>query len=61
GPTLVLRGGQSDYVSDALLPQLREVLPNAEIVTLNAGHWLHAEAPEAFQQAVNAFLDQRPS
>lgn len=61
GPTLVVRGGQSDYVSDALLPQLHEVLPRAEVVTLNAGHWLHAEAPEAFQQAVNAFLDQRPS
>lgn len=60
GPTLVLRGGQSDYVPDALLPRLREVLPNAEIVTLDAGHWLHAEAPDAFQQVVNEFLDQRP-
>ncbi len=60
GPTLVLRGAQSDYIDDAQLPRLREVLPNAEIITLEAGHWLHAEVPEAFQQAVNAFLGQRP-
>ncbi|WP_227370614.1 alpha/beta fold hydrolase [Halomonas sp. M20] len=59
GPTLVLRGANSDYVSDKLLPQLKEVLPEAEIKTLDAGHWLHAEAPEAFQQAVNGFLARR--
>ncbi|AMD01180.1 alpha/beta fold hydrolase [Halomonas chromatireducens] len=58
GPTLVIRGGKSDYVTDAMLPVLRGVLPRAEIKTLDeAGHWLHAEQPEAFQSAVSAFLD----
>jgi esterase len=56
GPTLVLRGAQSRYVTDAMLPALREVLPEAEIQTLEAGHWLHAEQPAAFQAAVNGFL-----
>ncbi|RCV87508.1 alpha/beta fold hydrolase [Billgrantia montanilacus] len=57
GPTLVLRGGNSHYVTDDMLPALREVLPQAEIKTLEgAGHWLHAEQPEAFQAAVNDFL-----
>jgi len=57
GPTLVLRGGRSPYVTDEMLPALREVLPNATVVTLEeAGHWLHAEQPEAFQAAVNDFL-----
>ncbi|MDN3555045.1 alpha/beta fold hydrolase [Halomonas maura] len=59
GPTLVIRGSRSDYVTDAMLPALYEVLPGAQLVTLEAGHWLHAEQPEAFQDAVNAFLDQR--
>ncbi|MGP8291805.1 alpha/beta fold hydrolase [Vreelandella zhanjiangensis] len=58
GPTLVLRGAESHYVTDDLLPALREVLPGARVVTLkNAGHWLHAEQPEAFQQAVEAFIE----
>nr|WP_298415564.1 alpha/beta fold hydrolase [uncultured Halomonas sp.] len=60
GPTLVLRGANSGYVSDKLLPQLKEVLPQAEIETLDAGHWLHAEVPEAFRRAVNEFLENRP-
>lgn len=58
GPVLVLRGGESHYVADDMLPALREVLPRARVVTLkNAGHWLHADQPEAFQQAVVAFID----
>ncbi|MDR5865841.1 alpha/beta fold hydrolase [Halomonas koreensis] len=56
GPTLVVRGARSAYVTDAMLPALREVLPRAELETLDAGHWLHAERPEAFQAAVNGFL-----
>lgn len=58
GPTLVLRGARSRYVTDEMLPALREVLPRAEIETLEAGHWLHAEQPAAFQAAVNAFLER---
>ncbi|MFC3285253.1 alpha/beta fold hydrolase [Litchfieldella rifensis] len=58
GPSLVLRGARSRYVTDEMLPRTREVLPNAELVSLDAGHWLHAERPEAFQAAVDAFLDQ---
>lgn len=58
GPALVLRGGDSHYVADDMIPSLREVLPRARVVTLkNAGHWLHADQPEAFQQAVMAFVD----
>ncbi|TVP51458.1 MAG: alpha/beta fold hydrolase [Halomonas sp.] len=57
GPTLILRGGDSHYVADDMLPAAREMLPRARVVTLkNAGHWLHADQPEAFQQAVDAFI-----
>ena len=59
GPTLVVRGSRSDYVEDALLPQVKAVLPAAQVVTLEAGHWLHAEAPKAFHEAVDTFLAER--
>ncbi len=60
GPTLVLRGANSPYVTDSMLPALKAVLPEAEVVTLEAGHWLHAEQPEAFRDAVEAFLARHP-
>ncbi|RTR04989.1 alpha/beta fold hydrolase [Halomonas nitroreducens] len=59
GPTLVIRGSRSDYVTDAMLPALHDVLPGARVETLEAGHWLHAEQPEAFQEVVNAFLAEQ--
>ena len=57
GPTLVLRGERSDYVEDDALPAVEAVLPEARVETVpDAGHWLHAEQPEAFQTAVANFL-----
>ncbi|GAA3908960.1 alpha/beta fold hydrolase [Halomonas cibimaris] len=61
GPSMVLRGEQSDYVEDAMLPTLRGVLPGARLITLKeAGHWLHADQPDAFRQAVERFLGAHP-
>ncbi|MGQ7249576.1 alpha/beta fold hydrolase [Halomonas sp. V046] len=57
-PTLVLRGDRSDYVNDERLEATKRVLPRTELVTLSAGHWLHTEQAEGFQQAVNAFLSR---
>ncbi|WP_110641439.1 alpha/beta fold hydrolase [Salinicola sp. CPA57] len=57
GATLLIRGGASHYVPDRYRESVDAVLPNAEWQTLDgAGHWLHAEQPEAFRDAVNRFL-----
>ncbi len=56
-PTLVIRGEKSKYVLDADIAVFRKHFPTLEIVTLaNAGHWLHAEAPKEFLEAVRNFL-----
>lgn len=61
GPCMVLRGAESDYVQDDMLPTLRKVLPKARIITLkDAGHWLHADQPAAFSQAVETFIEANP-
>lgn len=58
GPALFLRGGASDYVADAHGPALRARFPAARVETIEgAGHWLHADRPEPFLRAVEAFLD----
>jgi esterase len=57
GPALFIRGEHSDYLRDNDLPSIRALFPRAELVTLErAGHWLHADAPEAFAGAVLDFL-----
>jgi esterase len=59
GPALVLRGAASDYVRDAHRDAILRLLPGARIETLpEAGHWLHAERPDAFAAAVEAFLEE---
>ncbi len=60
GPALFVRGGASDYVTDADVPEIRRRFPAARVVTIpGAGHWVHAEAPQAFAQAVLGFLQGR--
>ena len=57
GPALFLRGGASDYAGAQTEGAIRAQFPAAEIETVpGAGHWLHAEAPEAFATAVTGWL-----
>ncbi|WP_231118985.1 alpha/beta fold hydrolase [Oecophyllibacter saccharovorans] len=57
GPALFLRGGRSPYVSPDSWPAVKALFPNAMLQTLpDAGHWLHVEQPEAFNDAVRHFL-----
>ncbi|HMP84430.1 MAG TPA: alpha/beta hydrolase, partial [Verrucomicrobiota bacterium] len=56
-PALFLRGGKSDYVSDADWPGIKHLYPNAKLATLcEAGHWLHADCPDQFVANVLEFL-----
>lgn len=58
GPALFIYGGKSTYLQPEDQPAIRERFPAAEFVALpQAGHWLHAEAPEAFSTEVMRFLE----
>jgi esterase len=57
GPTLFVVGERSDYVRPEHHPAIHRLFPAATIkVVTGAGHWVHAEAPEAFLAAVSGFL-----
>jgi len=56
-PTLFLAGGRSEYVRPEHEPEIRRLFPAARIEVIEgAGHWVHADAPEAFVAAVGRFL-----
>ncbi|WP_299226801.1 alpha/beta fold hydrolase [uncultured Psychroserpens sp.] len=56
-PTLFLRGDKSEYVMSADEALIKQHFPLATIKTIsNAGHWLHAENPSDFYQAVITFI-----
>jgi pimeloyl-ACP methyl ester carboxylesterase len=58
GPTLFLTGAYSDYVRPAHWPRIQALFPAAGHKAIpEAGHWLHADAPNAFIGEVTAFLD----
>ncbi|MES2589121.1 MAG: alpha/beta fold hydrolase [Bacteroidota bacterium] len=55
-PTLFIRGAQSNYILDEDWSELEECFPDSHLVTIqNAGHWVHAEAPKEFLEAVLSF------
>jgi pimeloyl-ACP methyl ester carboxylesterase len=54
---LFIRGGQSNYL-DENDESLSANFPAARLVTIpNAGHWVHAEAPQEFDRIVRAYLE----
>ena len=59
GATLLMRGAQSDYVSDESIEKMRSLFPLLSVITIDgAGHWLHQEQTESVLQAMRTFLVQ---
>jgi len=57
GPCLFVRGGRSSYVSAADWEDILRHFPQAQLATIDqAGHWLHADQPQAFLQHSLIFL-----
>lgn len=57
-PALFIRGGLSPYVQDEYRSAIALQFPQAKAhVVAGAGHWVHAEKPEAVLRAVHRFID----
>ncbi len=55
-PVLFIRGGESAYISDEDLAEIKRAFLNAEIVTIDgANHWVHATKPAEFVRTVVEF------
>jgi esterase len=57
GPVLVVRGALSDYIVQSDLSAYGALFPAYRLVTIaGAGHWVHAEQPAPFIDAIVPFL-----
>lgn len=58
GPTLFVRGENSSYIDDEEdMDEIRRLFPKARLETIaGAGHWIHADKPDAFAEVVLDFL-----
>jgi len=58
-PCLVIHGENSDYVQAADKALITQCFEHAEFVSLPTGHWVHAEAPQAFTDTLATFLSKQ--
>ena len=59
-PTLFIRGARSAYIQPADEEEIAELFPNFHMKTIDdAGHWVHADAPEEFVHIVLDFLEKQ--
>ncbi len=57
GPTLCLRGAESDYVTEQHTQAFTSQFPAIRAKTLAAtGHWLHVQKPAIFNRLVSEFI-----
>jgi 3-oxoadipate enol-lactonase len=60
-PTLIVGGGPASHVPQELLAQAAARIPDCELITIEAGHNVHAARPAEFAQAVLRWLDTSSS
>jgi esterase len=57
GPTLFLRGGESDYVRPEADADIKRLFPEADQKTIDgASHWLHADQPQQVIASLQEFF-----
>ncbi|KAF9180482.1 hypothetical protein BGZ51_006164 [Haplosporangium sp. Z 767] len=59
GKVLFIKGNRSKYIQEKETAAIRAFFPNARIEGLDAGHWVHAEKPEAFLNLVTEFAVEK--
>lgn len=58
-PALFIRGSQSSYVPDEVIPVIGNYFPQFEIKDVDAGHWLISEKPAEFMEILQDFIERK--
>lgn len=58
-PACFVRGGNSRYILDSDFEEIKTLFPASEVATIpQSGHWVHAEQPKLFSEAVYSFFTE---
>lgn len=56
-PVTFIRGLNSEYITNQDIPGIKSIYPEAKIIRIpDAGHWLHAEQPDLFVEALRVSI-----
>jgi pimeloyl-ACP methyl ester carboxylesterase len=59
--TLIIAGGEDSHVPQGLLAEAAQLIPDATLITIPAGHRVHTSRPAEFTAAVLDFLRAGPA
>lgn len=59
GPALFIRGTESEYVPDEVLPDIGNYFPDFEVRDIKAGHWVISEKPAEFMAVLREFVERK--
>jgi pimeloyl-ACP methyl ester carboxylesterase len=56
-PVLFIKGADSDYIDQGDEPDIKKIFPEFQITEIeDAGHWVHAEQPDALIEQLEKFI-----
>ena len=58
GPCLFIRGNASNYIQDSDITTINNHFTKTQHLTIQGGHWIHAENPKETLKALQTFLDE---
>ncbi|XP_055333247.1 protein ABHD11-like [Paramacrobiotus metropolitanus] len=60
GPVLFIGGGNSNYITEVEMPEIKRLFPKAQVETIpDAGHWVHSEKPHELTEVIVNFLKNK--
>ena len=55
-PTLIVAGGPGSHIDQNRLAEMATHIPRCELITIQAGHYVHTAEPPEFNRIVTEFL-----
>lgn len=59
GPALFIRGTESTYVPDDVIPDIGKFFPDFEVRDIKSGHWVISEKPKEFMEVLSEFIERK--
>jgi pimeloyl-ACP methyl ester carboxylesterase len=59
GPALFIRGTESQYIPDDVIPDIGKYFPDFEVRDIKSGHWVISEKPQEFKKVLMDWIERK--